>query len=90
MTHEAKRCDACPFHFMAEAFAEAVAARLCPKSQTPSRTEVLIPPDEAARRLGKSRSWLDRRRFKLPYVRLRDTRGYDVIESKLEEAIRGR
>lgn len=53
--------------------------------------ERLITPEAAAERIGRDRKWIDRRRHVLPWVRERDSgRGYDVIESILEEWIRTR
>ena len=84
-----ERCEACPIHVLAAAVADAVAARLCPKER--AMDETLISPDQAAAKLGKSRSWLDRRRRKLPWsaaIRAHEKRGYSVVSSRLEQIIR--
>jgi hypothetical protein len=79
----ADRCEDCPLDALLEEIAEHIARR--------GKRERLVPPNEAAQRLGWSRKTLDRRRDLLPFVRRRESgRGYDVIESALEAWMRRR
>lgn len=87
-----RRCDGCPFDVFVGSLARQLAEQLASSSNliASPRPEVLLSSTEAARRLGRSRRWLDRRRHTLPFVRPRERRGYDVVESLLEDWMRRR
>lgn len=66
---------------------EAMTGAVCKGLEQPE-PDRLISAEEACKRLGWSRRTLDRQRKSLPFVKLRPTRGYDVILSRLELYIR--
>lgn len=83
------RCEGCPLDAFLDRLVEALVARLAPPAPPPPpKKDRLISATEACERLGWSRRTLDRRRRSLPFVKLRPTRGYDVIESRLDDFIR--